>query len=549
MSSASLPSTGVPAPTGPTPGSRLAPTEWLILAGILVLSVGLYWILRFPNAPLNADSYVYLSGARSFSLGTGYHMAWHVNLPPIGIYPPGNSMWISWFWPKEMGFDEAYPRISFGMCLIGGAVNAAFAAFLLRGGLPRWMALSFTALWSVSPLWVQGLHFFMSDPAFLLFNLIGMSLFLKDEQGASTLKWLGLGVLLGVALVWRSAGMGLVAGVGFILLMGRHSLRNWVAALTLPVLLLLTKSQWAGSGGAGYKETFSAFVVESGGYPGLAWEKFDELLSWFSGRFFFEGILPVISRFSTFLHAKSRLAFYAASVGMFLFFVPLVAVARLGWRRLGKGGKAIGWVLLIYSIQVFLAPNEGWYVHRYLYNVWMLGLLCFGLGLHEIFPEGLKGWGRGRVAFLAVVGVFVALNAIGAQRTQRTWDMPHWRRDLHEAADRVREIGGAKARVAVNINSIPATYLGDALGDRLVENYLETRRAKRAPIFVRHQDQGNVPAEFMVVPDDGQPLESAPVLEPVPLSGSNHVRLFRIVPEKLEEWSRSRGRPGNSATR
>ncbi len=521
----------------------------LALVGVFLGSVLLYWSLRFPSPPLNADSFVYISGAKSLAEGNGYRMEWHEGRPPIGLYPPGNSWWLSLFWPKGAGLDVVLPRLSFSMAIIGAMTNAVILAFLFRGGIPLWLAVSITMVWSVSPLWVQWLHFFMSDPAFLLFVMAGMALFVGHIQRPTLIRWTGLGILLALSLAWRSAAMGLIIGVGVVLMVSRASLLTWIAALGPAVAALATRSSWAGTGGAGYLENYTLFVRDYGGLRGLFLGKVDELLSWFSGRYFFEGVFPLISRTSAFLEREHPSLAWIASLLMGICFVALLVLAWVGWKAVGVGRRGIAAVLVVYSLSVFAAPNQGWYVHRYLYPVWILLLLAFAHGFLIRFPSVNVPGTWQRRSIVLVLLVLAAVNAWGSVRVCRTWNQPSWVEDLRRVAERLKSEPVNGPRVALDINWIPAVYLGDRLGSGLVDAYMVPRRGRFLPIFVRHSDQGYARADFLLTTTADEAALTLGFLQEIPITSSNSLRLFRVTPVEEAAWRRRAHVPEEEPTR
>ena len=533
-----------------TPG-RLRPTACLRWAlCVFSLSFGLCWLLRLENPPLTADSFVYLSGAKSFAEGHGYRMEWHEGKPLIGLYPPANSYWLSLFWGKGELFRDASVRLNLSMCLVGACVDALIFLFFVRGGLPVWMSLCWTGVWATSPLWIQWLFFYMSDPGFLAWVLVAMILLMEGELGSgSGLRLAGVGTAVAMSMSWRAAGLGLFVGLFAICWHFRLRWRAMACLLAPAALGYLGTRIWMGASKAsGYLENYIAFIGDAGGWLGLLWEKGDELLSWMSGRWFFEAVFPMVSRSTVVLQRYSDLLRWASSGVMALGFLMGLRRAWVGWRTSeGQGRKAVLVLLAAYSCLVFAAPNPGWFAHRYLYPVWIFGALWFGRGLLRSGEETERQGTRSSRSLVVWVSLAACgFNLVASIRNRNVWNQPAWSSDLASAARRIeQESRGTRPKVAVSINRVPAIELAERLDGGLVEPYVGGSRSRFSPIFLTHGQQGYPKADFHLTVD--APPFHVPEGLLVPVHWSEHpepgLRLFRIDSGVEAEWRKTNALP------
>src|SRR5207237_7815040 len=84
-------------------------------AAVLGASAILVWILLFlvlpTDLPFSNDQNAYLGGAASLRAWHGYRFEQYIDLPRIGMYPPGYSVWLALFWIDMQTFVANYYRM------------------------------------------------------------------------------------------------------------------------------------------------------------------------------------------------------------------------------------------------------------------------------------------------------------------------------------------------------------------------------------------------------------------------------------------------------
>ncbi len=529
-------------PSSPAKPEKPCTGKTILGQAILVFLVSglIYWLVRFESVALVADTVAYLAGAKSIASGDGYRMAWHVGLPRIGVYPPGQSAWLALFWPRDASFAEALPRLLLAMAVAGGLANGLLYLLGRRTGLSGPATLGLVGIWAVSPLWVQWLFWLMSDPMFLAV-LLGMMAWAVGLRSSPTrTAWFGLGVGIAAALAFRTAAIGIFAGaatVGIAL-----SRKDWKSAvlLILPGFAVLWAWRTWTAGITGYGDTYSLMIADAGGLPGLLREKADEALSWVSGRFFFEAVFPLFSR-SGVVAARhfGKLGGLATDTVMAAAFGCVVWLAWKGVRgRWTPGLKAVIAVLAVYSAMVYMAPNPGWFVHRYLYPVWLLMFIYAVHGLEDRLRSRDRRFERS--AARAAVAAAIAINLAGTLRTRQFWRKPEDLAELAAIADHLASQPGNKPVLAADVDDVPAMYLGDRLGNSLLASYYFR---PGFPVLVRAADQNWVQPNFLVTSATGFET-NYPGLFTLEF-GANHKRwrLYRVDPDADREWRRAKGLP------
>jgi hypothetical protein len=69
-----------------------------IISGSAMLIWTLLLIILPTEHPVSNDHNAYLGGTAALKAGDGYRFEEYIDLPRIGMYPPGYSIWLSLFW-------------------------------------------------------------------------------------------------------------------------------------------------------------------------------------------------------------------------------------------------------------------------------------------------------------------------------------------------------------------------------------------------------------------------------------------------------------------
>jgi 4-amino-4-deoxy-L-arabinose transferase-like glycosyltransferase len=185
------------------------------------------------------DSAVYLSLARSISLGEGYHYLGH----PHTLYPPGLPLILAGILSAAGPAYGLMRAVMALLALLGGV--AAYALLKPRLGAPR--AALIGCLFPIAFPVVHEITFVLSDVPFAFFALAAMALARHSPRPPRGWRLAGLCVSLLAATAFRTVGLVLVASIGAHGIAGsilRHRGRDalwWAAAAAL---LLAPAAGW-----------------------------------------------------------------------------------------------------------------------------------------------------------------------------------------------------------------------------------------------------------------------------------------------------------------
>lgn len=70
----------------------------IILASAAIAVWGLLFLVLPHNLSFDYDQNAYLGGAAALRAGHEYRFEQYIDLPRIGVYPPGLSTWFAVFW-------------------------------------------------------------------------------------------------------------------------------------------------------------------------------------------------------------------------------------------------------------------------------------------------------------------------------------------------------------------------------------------------------------------------------------------------------------------
>ncbi len=128
------------------------------------------WIVFFlllpTDLPFDNDVNSYLGGAAALSAGHGYRFEPYLNLPPIRMYPPGYSIWLSLFWKNGQSISRNSHRLKIANWLAAGAALAGLAGCLFSSELPSWLGWILLISFGTSVLFTQLTGWLLSDVLF-----------------------------------------------------------------------------------------------------------------------------------------------------------------------------------------------------------------------------------------------------------------------------------------------------------------------------------------------------------------------------------------------
>ena len=201
---------------------------WPLLV-LVAVAIFQWWAL--PSAtPQGKDTNLYIEGARSLAEGAGYRHVIHVGEPPLRLYPPGQSVFLALPWKLGGGqFPENYRAMALAEWAAAMIAVVALLAYL-RGLGHGPLALSLAAaVLGLSPMWTSYLHFLWSEAVFCALAFAVFTQLRRAVETAEMRRWLAVGLLLAVMLLWRKAALAFIAGAGVAALLNGGE-RRWRAA-------------------------------------------------------------------------------------------------------------------------------------------------------------------------------------------------------------------------------------------------------------------------------------------------------------------------------
>ncbi len=478
---------------------------WWVLPVVLV-GVCLWCLLPREVAYQN-DANFYVGGASALAQGLGYRVEPYLDLPPMSQYPPLHSAYLALFWRVGEGLPGSSPWLELAMAVVALAALALLAAILRREGVPVWFGGLCVLLVGTSVAWLDLTALLFSDVSFALlaYALVWFAGSEPEKSQGRPRWWLGVGVLLGLLLLTRSAGIAPVLGLAAIWLYQRESRRLATAvALLAPLGLAFLVKRWASGSEGTYGSYFSARIIELGGWGGYAKDQLGTAWSYLDGRCWVEALFSV----------PARLRHYPGSLGPVPGSMLLVVSASLGlllmalmiwgaWSQRNRPlTRAALWVLLLYFGILFVWPFP--IGTRGVLAVLPLTLVWLWQGVSDL--TCLAGLNRKR-PLLAAVAAFMALNVIGNVEVSRresgqfASDTGRELAGLRDLADWLKQRPGPESLVCA-MRDVPVNHLREFLGRRLLAN--PTPQILRGSFYdVPPTLQGNRTADYVVVRKGG----------------------------------------------
>ena len=482
---------------------RSSPWWWVlpvVLAGLF------HWFFLPRQAAYQNDANFYLGGAAALADGLGYRVEPYLDLPSVSQYPPLHSAYLSVFWHRGGGFPDNTAGLALAMELVALTALAFLSAGLRRAGVPAWFGALCVLLVGTSVVWLDLTTMMFSD---VTFTMLGAALIwlVGTDPGRSSRSpwwWLGLGILLGLLLLTRSAGIAPVLGVATLWLINREARRVApTVALFAPLGMAFLVKKWASGEGGTYGGYFGARVVELGGWADYLKAQVGTAWAYSDGTCWVEALFSAPSRMRYFQGHLGPLPgvglrVLSASLG----FLMMALMIRGAWQRRGSPlTRAALWVLFLYFGILFVWPFA--IGTRAVLVTLPLTLVWLWQGISGLAPAS----GRGQKILWAAVAGFMVLNIIGNMEVSRR-ESGQFDRDtvrdlaaLRELAAWVRERPGPEILISAT-RDIPVNHLRHYLGRRLLAN--PAPEILPGSFYdVPPASQGNRTADYAVVREGG----------------------------------------------
>jgi hypothetical protein len=461
-------------------------------AAILGASALAVWVLLFlvlPNdLPFFNDQNAYLGGAAALRAGHGYRFEQYVDLPRIGMYPPGYSVWLALFWKDGQTFAVNSYRLEVANWIAAGCAFFALAACLLTSELPALVSSAVLMLIGTSVLFTQLMTWLMADVLFVAGScVLALLVAAYNPDRKLSVWWCAAGLLTGVLYLVKTAAMAYIVGLAaFGLLKGDLRRFSRLVCFALPtcsvmaVWFLLTRNIPT------YATYFSVRISELGGLTGYFLNVIKQASLYCSGRWLVEAMLNVPDRLSG-ARGFLGISFLSETLAFILglaFAIPIFFGIRRGLKN--QSEQITLFLLGAVALQFFFWP-------------FYLGARS-GIALIPFISNWL--W-RGlpskvaQAAFVAVLVVNIPGNAWLSYKTIRSQEKesPQSLMALQQAASWINETAGTGASVAAG-RDVPLIHLSEYLGRRVLANARPISEGKYVDVNPSAQD--NQWADYLI---------------------------------------------------
>lgn len=499
MTSAPVPDAVPAAPPRP----RITPAAFLCCWLVPLLLWGVHWA-RKPAFPLvTHDPCLYFDGASSLVAGHGYRLESYLGTPPIGLYPPGQSMLLA---PFVAGADEPAGFIRRGQWV---QMGIGLVALLLLGRLGwkaapgRPLCLLPAVAVGLHGIWIHTVWGVLSDVGFTTLGLGLLLAWLPDGMMAPRTRWLLTGLLLGLAYLMRTAAMPLVAVAVLAALwrFRRGDRLPLVAVVGCAGLAWLVTAR-ARSGGIGYGENYVSDWNALGGLPGYLRLLGVKAEAFARGDLLWATLSRSTARATDWLrHAAPGLA------GAWVLLLAAAAWALLGVVALGlrvspareRGVLAAAALYTAMVVALPQPPSVG-VSERYRLLLVPLFVLWGARGADLLATR----WRLPRPALRAAEGLLVFAVAAGGlwdvrwdDRVERASEARRGPLERSALVEAIRRNVRPGDRVAAS-RGVPAYQLSRILGTRFVADYFVDPHHLGSPVYLLHRQQDFVPAQWLV---------------------------------------------------
>ena len=218
-----------------------SPYLYMVYAFLLfVLGVSLYQMVVYTKIHLAGDNADYYILAKALMEGKGYTTVSNVSLPPANHFPPGYPFVLSLLM-RILGTDQA-TLTAFNSVFLLGALYLLFDLF--RKSVKNiHLAFAVVAACLFNAYLMEYATIMMSEVPFLFFSALTLWCFVKidlSENPFTQRMFYPFILLLAASFYIRTAGLSLVAGVIFYLLLQK----NWKYLLAVTVGFVLLALPW-----------------------------------------------------------------------------------------------------------------------------------------------------------------------------------------------------------------------------------------------------------------------------------------------------------------
>jgi hypothetical protein len=220
---------------------------WFALAATLVL----FLLCLARMHPTNwfgicGDDAIYFSSAKALAEGRGYILPSFPGNPPQTKYPVLYPWLLSWVWKWDPSFPANLgPSVCLSALFSCGFLIVAFQMLRKLQGVGDWPAVAMVVVCANLPVFLIVSGYVMSESLFMVLALAASLLADRAMRSSGRLPLAALvGVLAGLSMLTRSAGVAVVAGI-VVAGLFRRAFRQ-AAAVCLGAAPFLVAALWAG---------------------------------------------------------------------------------------------------------------------------------------------------------------------------------------------------------------------------------------------------------------------------------------------------------------
>jgi len=432
----------------------------LLVCLLTLLIIGFVTFALLPKTtPHSVDANTYLSGAISLAQGQGYHAATQLDHPPVTIYPPLNSFYLSLVWRLNPDFPSNIVTLNLGMMALGLGVCACLFVLLHRMDLPLIITTLLTLTLGLSPSWLTLQTFLFSDVLLTLFAcFLWLLWWREDKQPTPTMYWL-TGLLLSLSILTRTAALPWIGAAGLILLWRFRFSRTWqwAAVLLLPFLACIWWRHWSASGYS-YGNYFQMSLQETGGLRKYFTDTLSQAWKYLGGEHAIEMLSPAFKRLGVGRFTQNLPATLVAVIKVFTAVCAFGLMVLTGIGCRAKWNRLTPYILLpigLYLLELIVWPFPLGY--RVLLPLLPVFLAWIWAGYMTVGSKWLPAPKLTRLAAVMLVGNLL-LNGVLAVRLEREYAYPEKLTEIKEMADWVTKNTSVSNRIAIDA-IVPQTHL------------------------------------------------------------------------------------------
>jgi hypothetical protein len=471
----------------------------IIVLGSAVAVWALLFLILPGNFSFDYDQNAYLGGAAALRAGHGYRFEQYIDLPRIGMYPPGYSAWLAAFWKYGQPFAVNSYRLEVANWIAAGCTLLGLAACLVISEMPTLAASAVVVAIGTSAVFTQAMTLLRADVLFVGGScLLALLVAAYEPDPKNSLWWFAAGLLTALLYLVKTAALAyIVALATFGLLTGDLRRPFRMICFALPICPVTAMWFFFTRHVPTYATVSSVRIAELGGLTGYFLYVAKQAILYCSGRWLVEAMLSFPDGAST-SNAPwlARISFpaelLALSMGLALFAVPIFLGIRKGWSHPRE------------QITLFvLGSSSSLFVLFPFYQG-----ARYGIALIPFLPNWLWRGLRSRAAqaaFVTVLVVNIPANARISYKIMRNYERESTTNleALRQAASWINATAGTSAVVAAG-RDVPLTQLFEYLGRRV----LAKPCGETEYVDVNPSEQGNQCADYAIVDSSLWPVKN-----------------------------------------